>query len=151
MKKRIIIPLAFIIVLGIGAFINHQTGNKNISDPRNAVYMADGLKARYFGNEAKGDLNNDDIPDTAFLITTDGGGSGTFYYVIAVLNTTEGYKPTNAILLGDRIAPQTTEIRDKKLIVNYADRKKTDPMTTAPSVGVSKYFTVSGQVLKADK
>jgi hypothetical protein len=49
---------------------------------------------------------------------------------------------TNAVLLGDRIAPQTTELRDGSLIVNFAERRPGEPMTTPPSAGVSKYLKV---------
>jgi len=57
------------------------------------------------------------------------------------------YKGTNAILLGDRIAPQTTEIKNGQVIVNYADRAAGEPMTARPSVGVSKYLKVEGTTL----
>ena len=100
---------------------------------------------RYFGNDAIGDLNGDGVPDVAFILSQTSGGSGTFYYVVVALKN--GYQGTNAILLGDRIAPQTTEIKNGEVIVNYADRKPTDPMTTQPSVGVSKYLKVQGTSL----
>src|SRR3989344_926478 len=77
---------------------------------------------QYFGNEATGDMNGDGTSDVAFLLTQNSGGSGTFYYVVVALREGGGYRGTNAVLLGDRIAPQTTEFRDGKLIVNYADR-----------------------------
>ncbi len=96
----------------------------------------------YFGNEATGDLNGDGVPDVAFLLTQNSGGSGTFYYVVVALKTPQGYQGTNAILLGDRIAPQTTEIRNGELIVNYVDRNPGEPMTAQPSLGVSKYMLV---------
>lgn len=102
---------------------------------------------QYFGNEAAGDLNGDGVPDVAFILTQSGGGSGTFFYVVAALKTTTGYQGTNAIVLGDRIAPQTTEIRNGQIVVNYADRAAGEPMTTAPSVGVSKYLSVTGTTL----
>lgn len=111
-----------------------------------SVELVDGLAQegsihyQYFGNEIKADVNGDQLPDQVFLLTADGGGSGTFYYVVAALKTSDGYKGTNGILLGDRIAPQTTEFRDGTIIVNYATRKADEPMTSAPSVGVSKYL-----------
>lgn len=91
----------------------------------------------YFGNEAKGDLDGDGDEDVAFIMIQNGGGSGTFVYGIAALNTGDGYVGTNGILLGDRVAPQTTEIRDGVAIFNYADRKPDEPMVTQPSVGVT--------------
>lgn len=97
---------------------------------------------RYFGNTASGDLNNDHYEDTVLLLTQNSGGSGTFYYVAVALLTRKGFQGTNAILLGDRIAPQTTEIRDGKIIVNYADRNPEEPFSVQPSRGVSKYFQI---------
>ena len=94
-----------------------------------------------------GDLNGDTTPDVAFILTQDSGGSGTFYYVVAALKTSDGYQGTNAVLLGDRVAPQTTEIKSGELIVSYADRKASEPLTAAPSVGVSKYLQVQGTML----
>jgi hypothetical protein len=35
------------------------------------------VSTRYFGNEVEGDLDGDGILDIAFLLTQDGGGSGT--------------------------------------------------------------------------
>ncbi len=110
------------------------------------------VSTQYFGNIAKGDLDSDGIPDLAFLLTQSGGGSGTFYYVVAAIqHANNSYTGTDAILLGDRIAPQTTEIRDGEIVVNYADRKPNEPMTTQPSVGVTKYLKVSnGKLVETD-
>ncbi len=105
------------------------------------------IVTRYFGNEAEGDLNGDGIPDVAFLLTQESNGSGTFYYVVAALKAASGYEGTNAMFLGDRIAPQTTEIRNGTIIVNYADRGEGEPMTARPSRGVSKYLHVENERL----
>ena len=107
------------------------------------------IVTEYFGNVAMGDLNGDGSPDVAFILTQSGGGSGTFYYVVAALATPNGYEGTNAILLGDRIAPQSTSIDQGQITVTYADRNPTDPMTTKPSVGVSKTLIVTNGILKA--
>ena len=136
--------------------------------PKNATYIIDGkpitlvngissvaaapgsassIVTQYFGNEAMGDLNGDGIPDSAFILTQNSGGSGTFYYVVAALNGSGGYTGTNGILLGDRIAPQTTQINNGRVIVNYADRKAGEAMAATPSIGVSKYFKVNGNQL----
>ncbi len=113
-----------------------------VSEVEAAPGSASKVVTRYFGNEAEGDLNGDGLPDIAFLLTQNPGGSGTFFYVVAALKTSDGYVGTNAVLLGDRIAPQSTQVRDGIVIVNYADRNPGEAMTTAPSVGMSKYFKV---------
>jgi heat shock protein HslJ len=107
--------------------------------------MATKIVIRYFGNELHTDLNGDDLEDVVFLITEDGGGSGTYFYVVAAINTQEGYIGSDAVLLGDRIAPQTTELSQNPshknvIVVNYADRAVGEPMTTPPSVGQSLYL-----------
>ncbi|MBI2030725.1 hypothetical protein HYT05_03815 [Candidatus Kaiserbacteria bacterium] len=133
-------------------------------DPQNATYMIDGqpvtlvnglseveaapgsatkTTTRYFGNEARGDLNGDGQEDLAYLITYDGGGSGLFYFVAAAIKSADGYKIANPFLVGDRIAPQTTEIVSGELRVNYAERKPGEPMTAQPSVGVTMRLKIA--------
>lgn len=102
------------------------------------------ITTEYFGNEVKGDFNNDGTQDVAFILTQNGGGTGVFFYAAVAIKTATGYKGTNAIYLGDRIAPQTTEFRNGEIIVNYADRKPNEPFSADPSVGVSQYLKVNG-------
>lgn len=87
----------------------------------------------YFGNEVTGDFNADGKEDKAYLVTENSGGTGTLFYLVTSLGG-------EAAAIGDRIAPQSTQYVDGKIVVNYADRKQGEPMTTAPSVGVSRYF-----------
>ncbi len=170
--KKILIGLVVFIVLAVVAFFslnayiyNEKQGDtgfqptykdvsyiidgqtitltRGISEMEAAPGSASKVTTKYFGNYAEGDLNEDGVSDIAFLLTQDTGGSGTFYYIVAALKTDSGYMGTNGVLLGDRIAPQTTEIREGEVIVNYAERKPDEPMTAMPSVGVSKYLRFS--------
>lgn len=102
---------------------------------------------QYFGNELRVDIDGDTKEDAAFIVTSTGAGSGTFYYLVVALAKNEGYSGTNGILLGDRIAPQTTEWRNGEIVINYADRKPGEPMITKPSVGVSRYFKINNDTL----
>ena len=171
-QKIILIVIAIVILGGLGYRTYQSATEKAsvvvpeqgiAIDPQNATYIIEGEEitlingkaekeivpgsasktiTQYFGNEAKADFNSDGIEDVAFLLAQDNGGSGTFYYVAAALGSKNGYNGTNAILLGDRIAPQTTEFRNGEIIVNYVDRKPGESMATRPSVGISKYLKI---------
>lgn len=57
-----------------------------------------------------------------------------FYYVAAAINAGGRYWATNTILLGDRITPQNLAIGDRKVVVDYADRRPVEPFSATPSV-----------------
>lgn len=167
--KRIIVYLSIAALVGLLVWIRFRdVAPGAASDYKSATYTFEGqditlingisvleivpgaaskVTTRYFGNDVSGDFDGNGTQDIAFILTQDGGGSGTYYYVAAALKQDDGYRGTNAVLLGDRIAPQTTEFKDGKIIVNYADRKPKDAMTVKPSVGVTKYLVVKDGIL----
>ena len=173
--KRFTIIIIIVVVVTAAIAEWHWMGNKNAPvvvqhavDYKNITYTIEGqpvplvdghaetpattgsadmVDTEYFGNDATGDLNGDGMDDVAFIVTQDPGGTGTFFYVVVALKTPTGYQGTTGVLLGDRIAPQTTEIKDGELIVNYMDRAASDPMSAEPSVGVTKYLKVQGTTL----
>jgi hypothetical protein len=100
-----------------------------------------------FGNESYGDLNGDGLTDVTFTLVEDTGGTGSFYYVAAALRGKDGYVGTNAVFLGDRIYPQSIEVHEGQVIVNYADRRPNEPFTAQPTVNMSKYLKVVGEKL----
>ena len=141
-------------------------------DPKNATYMVEGKEillvdgraeevssldsvskrvTTIFGEPTIGDLTGDGRRDAAVVLVQNSGGSGTFYYVAAAVSTGSGTKGTNAVLLGDRIAPQTIEIKNGQIIANYAERKPSEPMTAKPSVGVTKYLKLNGTTLEVSR
>lgn len=108
---------------------------------------------KYFGNEVRTDLDGDGREDVAFILTQEMAGTGMFYYVVGALNTRRGYVGSEALFLGDRIAPQTTEVsrnpqHKNVIVVNYADRAPGEPYTTAPSVGKSLYLKLDPQSMQ---
>lgn len=159
-----------VVVVLIGGFLmfrnNPVTETVDASDYKNISYVIEGEEVqlidgvaekevtpgsasktvtRYFGNEFNTDLDGDGRIDVVFLVTQETGGTGLFFYVVAALNTPEGYRGSDGYFLGDRIAPQTiglsTEPRHARVIsVNYADRAPDESMTTAPSIGKSTYL-----------
>jgi spore germination protein GerM len=146
---------------------NKLTEQKLFFDPLNATYTIEGqqfvfkngkaekeipgssakIEIRNFDTPFYGDLNGDGIDDAAFTLFYTAGGSGIFYYVVAAMNIDDKAIGTNAILLGDRIAPQNTLIENQIILANYADRKPGEPMTEDPSVGTTKRIFWDGNKL----
>lgn len=109
-----------------------------VSDTEAAPGSASRIVTRFFGNELFKDLNEDGKDDVVFLVTQQTGGSGTFYYVVAALATERGYLGGEGVLLGDRIAPQSTQSGPgKSVVITYADRAPGESFDTQPSVGKS--------------
>lgn len=112
------------------------------------VDSATRIETRIWDASTKGDLDGDGADDTVVILAQNSGGSGIFYHVAVALNFEEGFKGTNAFLLGDRIAPQTTEIGAGEIIVNYADRYPWEAFAARPSVGKSRYLFLENGELK---
>ncbi len=155
--------IAIVLAVGFSIFNTHIYNEKQgdqapVSSHKDATYVIDGrviklangiseieaapgsaskIITKYFGNEVTADFNNDGREDVAFLLTQEAGGSGVFYYVVAALNKETGYEGSQGLLLGDRIAPQSTEMKDKLVVVNYADRKFGEDFSVQPSVSKS--------------
>lgn len=158
-----------VLVLAVLGYFGYNALYKNSTDYKNLTYIVRDepitlkngvaitpasrgsesmITTRFFGNEVNGDINHDGKQDTVFYLTQSGGGSGTFFYVVAALSQPSGGRVgSNAIFLGDRIAPQNIDVLDGSVIVNYADRKSGEPFTVQPSVGVSKIYDVSSNKL----
>ncbi|MCR4328355.1 MAG: MliC family protein [Patescibacteria group bacterium] len=173
---RYAIKLVIIVIVAVSAywiFGKSFHSAKNTLDFRNATYVIDNnpltltngvseqeaasgsatkVTTKIFGEPAYGDLNNDSINDAALIMVRDAGGSGTFYYAVALLDESENAaQGTNAVLLGDRIAPQNIEISNGQIIVHYAVRALDEPMSTQPSLGISKHLLIDGNTLEEGK
>ena len=104
---------------------------------------------RYLGGEFHKDLNGDGRDDVALLLTQDLGGSGTFYYVVAALQTEDGWIGSHALLLGDRIAPQAiTSGSGKSIIVSYLEHADGEPLAAPPSAGRSRQLILDDETLR---
>ena len=158
-RIKLISIVVLLVAAGIFFFIGKSGKAPAVSpkeaefSPKNATYYIEGkavtlvngiaeteaapesaakVTTRYFGNEVKHDLNDDGLEDVAFILTQETGGSGAFFYFVAALNTPTGYVGSQAVFLGDRIAPQTTGMeegttamgskRQNVIVVNYAVR-----------------------------
>lgn len=179
MNKWLLIGVGVIVVLiggffALNSYIYNEKQATVATDYKDAEYIIEGERVKlkdgfseteaapnsasktttqYFGNEIVTDLNDDGEDDVVFLLTQSPGGSGTFYYVVAALSTERGYVGSEAYLLGDRIAPQTTEVSQNPnhknvIVVNYADRAEGEMMTTPPSVGQSVFLKLDTEALQ---
>ncbi len=101
-------------------------------------------KLSTFNDPMKFDADKDGDMDYAVLLAHEPGGSGLFFYATLVINDAGTLKQTNAIFLGDRIAPQNINVIDGRVVFNYVDRLADESMATAPSVGKSLYVQLSG-------
>jgi hypothetical protein len=164
MNKTALLVVGILLVLG-GAFVvmmywpSTETTVTPSFDPLNTTYTVDGASvalvngsatsSAVFGQAVRGDLNADGREDAALFLTRDTGGSGSFSYVVAAINTVGKTTGTNAVLLGDRVTLKSIAIKDGVITVKYLDRLPTDPMTTAPSVSATLTLTVSGTTLQS--
>ena len=167
-----IIPRAGInyIEAGIERIPVSAAVDRRASGPLNSTYIIEGkeitlqngrfevavtpdsaTKIRTFisGDVVEGDLDGDGDFDAALILVHDPGGSGTFYYVAVAENINGRYRGTNAVRLGDRIAPKDHEIRNGVVIAGYAKRRPNEPMSTAPSVEALLYLALDEGKLKA--
>ncbi|MDD3491523.1 MAG: hypothetical protein PHG13_00915 [Candidatus Pacebacteria bacterium] len=172
MKKKFIytVLLIGVAIAGVTIFLTIQSKQEEIieiddrSNPLSITYTINGSEVRlkdgyaeeaipnsaskiltvYFGNDLVTDLNGDGLEDIVFFITQQTGGTGTFYYVVAAVNSEDGYIGSNAYFIGDRIAPQAIEeIGGGVIEVNYAERAEDEPMTAQPSISKSIFLKLN--------
>lgn len=186
MKKiLIILAVLFLIILSIGIYKFNFTNNDIYLEngeqinSHDGVYTINGQKVvlkngiseveaasgsaskiinKYFGNDLKHDINDDGILDYVFFVTQETGGSGVFYYLVALVSTPDGLIGSNGILLGDRIAPQTINVDEGKttngtlrknvIVVNYADRKPGESFDVSPSFGKSIWLKLDPNTMQ---
>lgn len=177
MKRILISVLALLVIVLVVLYfykdqaveIAPEVETAQVSNPLNITYVVDGEsfvlvdgsaeneiaagsatknKLSVFGEPSYGDIDGDGDDDAVLLLVNEPGGSGTFYYAAIAVNTDGTYKATDAILLGDRIAPQTFAIEGGKAVVNYAVRNSEEDFSVQPSVGKSLYLQVDPEALQ---
>lgn len=178
--KKIIIAVCALVALGVvgfytlNSYIYNEKQAQGPADYKDATYAIEGvpitledgmaetkaagdsastIETQYFGNELRTDLNLDGREDVVFLLTQNPGGTGTFFYAVAALNTKNGYIGSDGYFLGDRIAPQTTELSQNPqhvgvVVINFAERAPEDPMTAQPSIGKSVYLKLDQNTMQ---
>jgi hypothetical protein len=110
--------------------------------PESAIDIVTTLHERY----ACGDLDGDGVDDAAVILVVQPGGSGTFYYLCAVVN--EEGAPVNVatLLLGDRVQIKDLSIRSGKIEIDMRVQGAGDPMVK-PSLMVHRRYKLVGSRL----
>jgi hypothetical protein len=95
---------------------------------------------------SSGDLNNDGKEDDVLVLNSSGGGSGSFYEIIAVINKNEEPLYFNCAPLGDRIKINSIDIKSGKIIVDMITHTPEDPMC-CPTIRKTVNYQIIGNEL----
>lgn len=127
-----------------------RTFTRNITDPLNTEYIIDGqtillengyseveqvpgsaskLITQINGDPVYKDINSDGIDDIALVLTQQGGGSGTFFYLVLIVG-----EEIKVQLAGDRILIEDIIMGDNFIELLALDREIDEPMTAVPTV-----------------
>lgn len=133
-----------------------------LGDEDTAIRLVDGMGTLVYGEGATervhvglvddrvafGDLDDDGIADAAVVAYANSGGSGTFIYLIAVLDRDGAPVQAAHALLGDRVRPQSLTIQGGEIQVEALAHGPEDPMC-CPSVIDTRAFVLRGDRLKS--
>jgi hypothetical protein len=90
-----------------------------------------------------GDLNDDGVADAAILLVENGGGTGEFESVVAVLNTNGAPTQAGQSLLGDRVQVRSMTINSGLLDLDMLVQGPKDPMC-CPSMPEAQSYRMVG-------
>lgn len=91
----------------------------------------------YAGYETVGDINGDKKADVVALYTRQNKNVKNLYYLVAGMSTLEdGYKTSNLVAIDKGITMQSVKIDavNSQILVNFLQKKQTDPASAVPSV-----------------
>lgn len=97
--------------------------------------------------KAFGDLNADGAEDAAVILATDSGGSGTFYYLAAVINSEGAAEHVGTEFLGDRVEIESVNISAGSISVSFLSHATGQPMAESPASRQILSFVVSDRRL----
>ena len=113
-----------------------------------ATDSASRLETRIEGDPYIADLNEDGYTDSVLILTQNGGGSGTFYYVaVAFADGENAFQGSNALYLGDRIVVDNVTFADGVITVAYTSHSDEQAMTDEPDTKRNLYVTLSGATI----
>ena len=105
------------------------------------------------GFVARGELDGNPGEDAAVVLIDQPGGSGTFYYLAALVRKGEGWESVTAVLLGDRIRIESLSIDsdDTEVSVTFLTRAEGVAMAAEPTVSQTQHYrAVAGSLVQVD-
>ena len=150
----LLVPLIFSAAMAAGAVTEDGVTEQNVKNftyhlafgERN-VTLKDGEYEQphpdylhvWIDNFIIDDVDRNGTPDAVVLLAQNGGGSGTFFELTALLATQNGIMQTNSVSLGDRVkidsvkvvenseALSTSLFEPKKIVIDMLTHKEGDP------------------------
>ena len=95
---------------------------------------------------AFGDLDDDGIADAAVVVFTSGGGSGTFRYLIAVLDRDGAPVQAARVYLGDRVPVESMTISSGEIVMEMLAHRRSDGLC-CPTLNITRAFALRGDQL----
>ena len=92
------------------------------------------------GKWTLGDLDGQGELDAAAITIEEPGGSGTFFYLHALINDEGTLQDAGFAFLGDRIRIEGVSVHDGVITVAMLDRRPDEPFVEPPSVPVIRQF-----------
>ena len=96
------------------------------------------------GKWATGDLDGEGGGDAAAITIEQTGGSGTFYFVHALVGEDGDLRDAGVAFLGDRIRVEGVSIHNGAITVALLDRAPDAAMASEPTIAVIRRFTLQG-------
>ncbi len=93
-----------------------------------------------------GEIDSDGSVDAAVVLIGSPGGSGTFIYLVAVLNNGGKPEPVATTLLGDRVAVRAVQVQDHKVTLRMRVRGPSDPLASLTTEVTRVYSVQNGQL-----
>lgn len=124
----------------VSAYGTIQLTNGKYTDVKN------GWTAGILDIRALGDLNNDGQTDAAVLLWVNGGGSGQFIHLAAVIDDRGTARNAATILLGDRVRVQALTIAGGQIRVDLIVQGPKDPLC-CPTQKVVQTYQLQGNQL----
>jgi len=128
-----------------------------VEDFNTQVTLKDGafsdsqIRSQLIEPAALGDLNSDGQTDAAVILTIDPSGSGTFYYLIAVLDQNGTPAQAGFSSIGDRQGINNLEIVNSRIILDFITQGLSDPLCCPSEHRLRSYLLENGALYLASE